>query len=271
MVKKMSIVIMTFFMILNIATANTISEKNVPEKKRTKAGLYLNAKDAYAALGQEAEKIIFIDVRTRGEVAYTGMPTVADANVPFKFTSKKYKWNDKKNNFKMTPNPGFVATVIERVQQKGLSKNDKIFVMCRSGGRSAKAADALTDAGFTQVFSVIDGFEGDSVKSGEQKGKRTINGWKNSNLPWSFKLDKTKMYLASKDGKKEDKTNKMLKKMDANKDNRVSQSEFDAFHKKMFGNIDQNNNSTLDEQELKDFKKQRKQEKKQKQKEAKKL
>ena len=257
---------MSFFMVLNIAIANTLSEKDVPEKKRTKAGLYLNAKGAYTALEQEAEKIIFLDIRTRGEIAYTGMPTVADANVPFKFTSKKFHWNDKKNNFKMTPNPGFVATVIERVQQKGLSKNDKVFVMCRSGGRSAKAADALTDAGFTQVFSVIDGFEGDSVKSGEQKGKRTLNGWKNSNLPWSFKLDKTKMYV---DGKKEGKAGKMLKKMDTDKDNSVSQSEFDAFHKMMFGKIDQNKNSILDEQEIKAFKKQRKQEKKQKKEKAK--
>ena len=199
------------------------------KKKRTKAGLYLNAKDANEIQKKEADKTLFIDVRTRGEVAYVGMPTVADANIPFKFTSKKFKWNDKKNNFKMTPNSNFVTDVTERLQQKGLSKNDKILVMCRSGGRSAKAANALTEAGFTQVFSIIDGFEGDNVKSGDQKGKRTLNGWKNSNLPWSFSLDKNKMYLASKKEGKDNKHPKMLKKMDVDKDNRVTQIEFDAF------------------------------------------
>lgn len=198
MLKKTSIILFSFFMMLNITVAAAISEKDVPEKKRTKAGLYLNAKEAYEVLKKQPEKIVFIDVRTRGEVAYTGMPIVADTNIPFKFTSKKYQWNDKKSSFNMEPNPDFIAIATERVLQKGLSKNDKIFVMCRSGGRSAKAANALTKAGFTQVFSVIDGFEGDTVKTGYLKGKRTINGWKNSNLPWSFKLDKNKMYFTDK-------------------------------------------------------------------------
>jgi len=250
--------------------ATEVISKNVPEAKQTKAGLYLNANGANEVLKKAADKTLFIDVRTRGEIAYVGMPIVADANIPFKFTSKKYKWSDKKNNFKMTPNSNFVADVTERLQQKGLSKNDKILVMCRSGGRSAKAADALTEAGFTQVFSVIDGFEGDSVKSGDHKGKRTLNGWKNSNLPWGFNLDKNKMYLVSKGEDKDGKSNKMLKKMDINKDNTVTKEEFDAFHKKMFEKIDQNKNGTLGVQELKDFKMKKKQEKKkQKQEKAK--
>ncbi len=45
--------------------------------------------------------------------------------------------------------------------------------------------------------------------------------------------------------------------MDANNDNTVSESEFKAFHKKMFGKIDHNHNGILDEQELIEFKKQK--------------
>lgn len=202
MLRTINIVILSLFMTLNTVSAETLNNDNVPPKKQTKAELYLSSKDAYDVLKKEADKILFLDVRTRGEVAYTGMPTDADFNVPLKFTSKKHQWSDKKNMFKMTPNSHFVEAATQRLQQKGLSKTDKVFVMCRSGGRSAKAADALTDAGFTQVFSVIDGYEGDTVKSGDQKGKRTINGWKNSNLPWGFALNKDKMYLDGKKGKK---------------------------------------------------------------------
>ncbi|MCK5830626.1 MAG: hypothetical protein KAH20_10015 [Methylococcales bacterium] len=258
MLKTISTLILTLLMTLNTVSAETLNNSNVPKKKQTQAGLYLNSIDAHEILKKEANKILFLDVRTRGEIAYTGMPTAADSNVPFKFTSKKYKWIDKKSMFGMTPNPNFVEAATQRLLQKGLNKNDKVFVMCRSGGRSAKAADALTAAGFTQVFSIIDGYEGDTVKEGDKKGKRTINGWKNSNLAWSFALNKDKMYLESKEKDKDDKSSKMLEKMDTNNDNTVSESEFKAFHKKMFGNIDHNHNGILDEAELAEFKKQKK-------------
>ena len=48
----------------------------------------------------------------------------------------------------------------------------------------------LTDAGFTTVYSVIDGFEGDM----SPQGRRTVNGWKNSGLPWTYKLEKAKVF-----------------------------------------------------------------------------
>ena len=67
--------------------------------------------------------------------------------------------------------------------------------MCRSGKRSAKAADMLADAGYTKVYSVVDGYEGDKAKDGPDKGKRTVNGWKNSGLPWTYSLDKDYMYF----------------------------------------------------------------------------
>jgi rhodanese-related sulfurtransferase len=65
--------------------------------------------------------------------------------------------------------------------------------MCRSGDRSARAADDLTTAGFTQVYSVVDGFEGDLAKDGPNAGRRAVNGWKNKALPWGYTLDKAKL------------------------------------------------------------------------------
>jgi rhodanese-related sulfurtransferase len=72
---------------------------------------------------------------------------------------------------------------------KGLSKDDKVILMCRSGDRSARAADVLTDAGLTKVYSVFEGFEGDTSR----EGRRTVNGWKNARLPWTYFLDTDKL------------------------------------------------------------------------------
>jgi rhodanese-related sulfurtransferase len=53
----------------------------------------------------------------------------------------------------------------------------------------------LTVAGFKNVYSVVDGFEGDKAKDGPQKGERVVNGWKNKGQPWGYKLDKAKLTL----------------------------------------------------------------------------
>jgi len=43
----------------------------------------------------------------------------------------------------------------------------------------------------------IDGMEGEMVKDPESlfKGKRMKNGWKNSGLPWTYKINPEKMKL----------------------------------------------------------------------------
>ena len=124
------------------------------------------------------------------------------------------------------------------------------MVICRSGKRSAKAADALTDAGFKQVISVIDGFDGDKTTSGVQKGKRAINGWKNSNLPWSYELDKNKMYFSDKSKDKDSKHKQMMKKMDVDKNGTVTKDEVDKHYKKIFSKLNNNKNGTLDKKEI---------------------
>jgi rhodanese-related sulfurtransferase len=53
----------------------------------------------------------------------------------------------------------------------------------------------LSEAGFAQVYTVVDGFEGDVAKEGPNAGKRVVNGWKNAGLPWSYRLEKEKFTL----------------------------------------------------------------------------
>ena len=57
-----------------------------------------------------------------------------------------------------------------------------------SGGGGPGGGEPVIDTLFT------DGFEGDKAKSGPQKGQRVVNGWKNSNLSWSYKLKPSKLY-----------------------------------------------------------------------------
>jgi rhodanese-related sulfurtransferase len=56
-----------------------------------------------------------------------------------------------------------------------------LLLLCRSGARSDEAARAAQDAGFTTVFNVLEGFEGERDSS-QQRGR--VNGWKVRGLPW---------------------------------------------------------------------------------------
>ena len=61
----------------------------------------------------------------------------------------------------------------------GLTPDQPIVVICRSGARSAAGASALTAAGFTEVYNVDDGFEGDPDADSHRTG-----GWRGAGLPW---------------------------------------------------------------------------------------
>jgi rhodanese-related sulfurtransferase len=166
----------------------------VPAQKRTKLGQYLSSQEAAQFLDQNASKALFLDVRTTAEVTFLGMPMQADASVPYMKEPDFPVWDAVKGTFKLEPNPDFLPEVRRRLSAKGLGPNDAIVLICRSGDRSAAAANLLAEAGFKNVYSVVDGFEGDLAADGPKAGQRAVNGWKNAGLPWSYKLDKAKMY-----------------------------------------------------------------------------
>jgi rhodanese-related sulfurtransferase len=178
----------------SLSTAFAGEWDNLPAAKQTKAGLYMHTVEAYKFTTDNKDKVLFLDVRTKEEVQFLGMATVADANVPYLQNSDWFEWNDKSKNFKLVPNNSFAAEVERRILAKGLTKNDPIILMCRSGDRSSLASNLLTDLGFKKVYTVVEGYEGDVAKDGPNKGRRVVNGWKNEGLPWTYDLDKTKMY-----------------------------------------------------------------------------
>lgn len=177
-------------------TVNASPEPKDP-KKQTPWHLYVDSKEAYAMKTNQGDKVLFIDVRDPIEIMFTGFTDVVDINIPFKLANRS-KWNPKKPVFLMEKNPNFEAQVAAALDKHGLTKDAPIILMCRSGGtRGAPSAKMLWGKGYKQVYVVTDGFEGGKLKEGEHKGWRLKNGWKNSNLPWSYKLNKEKMFLTT--------------------------------------------------------------------------
>jgi rhodanese-related sulfurtransferase len=114
-----------------------------------------------------------------------------DALVPFvEHQDRMTDCDTRRGIYRLEPLQDFVPEVNRRLAQKGLTKNDLVVLMCRSGNRSNRGANRLANDGFTQVWSVVDGFEGDMGK----EGLRSVNGWKNASLPWSHELERDRMY-----------------------------------------------------------------------------
>lgn len=165
-------------------------------ERQTSWGLYVDSREAYDLKnGPEGKKILFVDVRDPIEIMFTGFTDTVDINIPF-LLSNPSQWNDKKNVYAMDVNKAFESQIAKALSERGLSRDDKVILMCRSGGeRGAPSAKALEGKGYKQVYVVTDGFEGDTVKEGPKKNWRLVNGWKNSDLPWSYKLTREKMYM----------------------------------------------------------------------------
>ena len=83
-------------------------------------------------------------------------------------------WSDE---LRMESNPDFIP----QVNALSTSKDQTIVIICRSGRRSALAADALQAEGFNDVVNVLHGFEGDRNDIDQRS---TLNGWRFDGLDW---------------------------------------------------------------------------------------
>lgn len=168
----------------------------LPEVKKSKLALYLTPQQAYDMKKANPKGVAFFDIRTRAEAMYVGWPGDADALVPYvEHQELMSDWDDKRAMYKLEPNQEFVPELERRLKEMNLGKDATIILICRSGDRSSKAQDRLQMAGYSRVYGIAEGFEGDLAKDGAKSGQRAVNGWKNANLPWTYKLDKAKMYF----------------------------------------------------------------------------
>jgi len=76
----------------------------------------------------------------------------------------------------MTRNPRFVKELEAKVR-----KDAVVLFLCRSGKRSAAAAEAASKAGFANAFNILEGFEGD-LDADTRRG--SLGGWRYHALPW---------------------------------------------------------------------------------------
>lgn len=108
---------------------------------------------------------LFIDCRSDAEHFFVGHP-VGSIHVA---------WRDGPD---WDLNPHFVGEV-ERLA--GHATHRPVLLLCRSGNRSIDAGEALEQAGFSDVYNVLHGFEGDLDADHHRNAK---NGWRYDGLPW---------------------------------------------------------------------------------------
>ena len=155
----------------------------LPKEKQTTLGLYVTSKEAYDLWKNSPENVKILDVRTFDEYIYVGHAPMA-WNIPAFLQTTQ--WDAEKQYFTYKMSPDFVNQIKDVFEP-----NDTILVTCRSGGRSALAANFMAKLGYKNVYNITDGFEGDNVDDPESVyyGKRMKNGWKNAGVPWTYKID----------------------------------------------------------------------------------
>ncbi|MGD9008045.1 MAG: rhodanese-like domain-containing protein [Desulfobacteraceae bacterium] len=181
---------LTLFCLIPIAAAGTTYQYTAKDKDH--AGGDVTPTEALKMAQADAHTFI-VDVRTRPEYVLVGHPTMAH-HVPISFWTGKHTTK----KYGMTTNASFAQDLTSRFDPK----TDTLIFMCRSGGRSCAAADAAAKAGWPtgKIYNMLGGFEGDKIKNADSafNGKRTMGGWKNEGLPWTYKVDDKLAYPESK-------------------------------------------------------------------------
>jgi len=104
-----------------------------------------------------------VDVRTRAELDWVG-------RIPGAVEIELLSYPGSR------PNSEFLKQLEAQVD-----KSTPILFICRSGARSHNAALMATQAGYTEAYNVLEGFEGDKDATGH---RNTRGGWRVAGLPW---------------------------------------------------------------------------------------
>lgn len=123
-------------------------------------------------LVQNEPRAVLVDVRSHMEFLFVGHPTGA-INIP---------WIDEPD-WKINPN---FAREVRRLLLGGTVTHGDIqgapvVLICRSGKRSLDAGELLLREGFTRVYNVLEGFEGELD---DHHRRSAVGGWRFHDLPW---------------------------------------------------------------------------------------
>ena len=123
----------------------------------------LTPREAQEVLGETPDAKL-VDVRTRAELDWVGrIPGAVEIEL------LTYPGNRQ--------NPDFTKQLEQQVP-----KASPLLFICRSGGRSHNAAMMASQAGYTECYNVLEGFEGDKDPAGH---RGTKGGWRHAGLPWN--------------------------------------------------------------------------------------
>jgi rhodanese-related sulfurtransferase len=111
----------------------------------------------------QAERAVLVDVRSAEERKFVGY-VPGSVHVPWATGTS------------LTRNPRFLRELESRVDKDAI-----LLLICRSGKRSALAAEAATRIGFGSAFNVTEGFEGELD---QQHRRGTLGGWRLRGLKW---------------------------------------------------------------------------------------
>lgn len=123
---------------------------------------HLTPKEAYQFLQSHPDAVL-IDCRSEFEYQFVGHP-VGAILIPW------YR------GINRDLNPHFLDQV-----RAVASRHQPVLLICRSGNRSREAGEFLERNGFTQVYNVLYGFEGEL---NERRQRSSKNGWRYDGLPW---------------------------------------------------------------------------------------
>ncbi len=141
--------------ILNVAQQRA-KELNLPY-----AGA-LKPEEAYELM-RNAPGAKLVDVRTRAEIDWVG-------RVP---GAVEIEWLTYPG---LKQNPNFMAALEQQVDKEAL-----VMFLCRSAHRSHTTAMVATQAGYTDCYNILEGFEGDRNAA---KQRNALSGWRIKKLPW---------------------------------------------------------------------------------------
>ena len=136
----------------------------------TRSAEDISVEEAWRLLKEEASCQL-VDVRTTAEWLYVGVPDLQTLDKRVIFC----QWQS-------YPSMARVPDFVEALQaQIPLQSSAKLLFLCRSGQRSAAAAQAVTHAGQATCYNIAEGFEG---PLDSQKQRKSPLSWKGAGLPW---------------------------------------------------------------------------------------
>ena len=232
-IKKLSFVILICVTLTNCEDSQQ-AQSELPEAKQTVLGLYVTAKEAYEKWRVNPEEVTILDIRTPEEYIFVGHAEMA-WNIPLLFQTYVWDSTKGHFAIKLNPDfvpkakeQFTLDDTLLVICRSGTRSAKAVNFLAKAGfknayniidgmegdlvkhlesvhGESGSLKDKVTLAIDPLLAPLIpEASAGDSVDVGLNlvnvsgtvfREKRVKNGWKNSGLPWTYKIDLERMKL----------------------------------------------------------------------------